>query len=101
MVTLSGKGSQKLARQRRLVNEIYNFVTANPGVNSAAISGYLTAELKLKNAGLTSRKIGYFIPRYCKKQVRFEEQSEGRTYFPIEENNNLNKDDNLEKILDD
>jgi hypothetical protein len=88
-----GKGSQKLARQNTLVNAIYNFVTDNPGVNAAAISGHLYADLKMKNAGLTVRKIGFFIPRYC-DNIRVEEQNEGRSYFPV------TKKESLENIID-
>ena len=76
-------GIQKEARRKRLINEIYSFVSANPGVNSAAIVGYLTAEVKLRNSSLTPRKIGYFIPRHCKKKIRFEKGNVGRVYFPI------------------
>ncbi len=77
-------GKQKEARQNRLISEIYNFVCVNPGVNAAAIVGYLTVEVKMKNSGLTSRKIGYFISHHCKERVSFEEGDLGRTYFPIE-----------------
>jgi len=99
MVYCRGKGSQKLARRTRLVDEIYNFVTVNPGVNSAAIVGHLTAEVKLRNSSLTSRKIGYFIPRHCKEKIRFERGAQGRVYFPIEKNS-INEE-GLEEILDD
>jgi len=93
MGNCKGKGSQKLARQNTLVNAIYNFVTNNPGVNANAISGHLYADLKMKNAGLTVRKIGFFIPRYCKKYIRFEDQNEGRSYFPIKDLESVVKDD--------
>jgi hypothetical protein len=86
-----------LARRNRLVSEIYNFLTESPGVNAAAISGYLTAEVKMRNSGLTSRKIGFFIPRYCKEKIRFEEQNGGRMYFPIKEEDQ-NKE-GLENII--
>ena len=76
-------GIQKEARRKRLIDEIYCFVSANPGVNSAAIVGYLTTEVKLRNHSLSARKIGFFIPRYCKEKIRFEKKNEGRTYFPI------------------
>ena len=85
-------GRQKEARQNRLITEIYNFVCVNPGVGSAAIYGYLAADLKMRNAGLTARKIGFFIPRYCKKYIRFEERGEGRMYFPIESLDNKIED---------
>ena len=78
-------GKQKEARQNRLIREIYNFVCVNPGVGSAAIYGYLAADLKMRNQGLSARKIGFFIPRYCKKYIRIEERIEGRTYFPIKD----------------
>ena len=77
-------GIQKEARRNRLINEIYNFVSSNPGVSSAAIVGYLTTEKRMRNHSLSSRKIGFFIPRYCKDRIRFEEQNEGRAYFPID-----------------
>ena len=101
MVSYNGKSSQKLARQNTLVNAIYKFVNANPGVGSAAISGHLSADRKIRNAGLTSRKIGYFIPRHCKDKIRFEEKNEGRVYFPIEKKKDINKEEGLEAILDD
>jgi hypothetical protein len=85
-------GRQKEARQNKLITEIYNFVCSNPGVGSAAIYGYLAVDLKMRNAGLTARKIGFFIPRYCKHQIRFEEQGESRIYFPIKSLDNKIED---------
>jgi hypothetical protein len=85
-------GIQKEARQNRLIKEIYNFVIDNPGVSSAAIVGYLTVEKRMRNHSLSARKIGFFIPRYCKDKIRFEERIEGRTYFPIK---------NLEDVVQD
>ncbi len=78
-------GIQKEARRTRLIDEIYNFVSSNPGVSSAAIVGYLTVERRMRNHSLSTRKIGFFIPRYCKDRIRFEERIEGRTYFPIKD----------------
>lgn len=86
-------GIQKEARRNRLINEIYNFVCANPGVGAAAIVGYLTAERRMRNHSLSARKIGFFIPRYCKDRIRFEEQIEGRTYFPIKDLEDVVEDD--------
>ena len=85
-------GKQKEARQNRLIKEIYNFVIDNPGVSSAAIVGYLTVEKRMRNHSLSARKIGFFIPRYCKKYIRIEKRSEGRMYFPIESLDNKIED---------
>ena len=61
MVGLKGKGSQKNARLERLKAEITTYIEDRPGCSAADIVAYLSNERKMRNHGLTARKIGYFI----------------------------------------
>ncbi len=64
-----GKGTQKKARLQRLKDEIKRFVFANPGCSAQTIVAHLTHDKKLKNHGLTPRKVGFFIPRHLNSQL--------------------------------
>ena len=60
-------GAQKTARYHRLRNEIIDYVNAHPYCSAAQIVAALSIDRRLKNYGLTARKIGFFIPRHCKE----------------------------------
>ena len=64
-------GSQKSARLERLKMEITEYVSRNPGCSAADIVDHLSNTLRMRNHGLTSRKVGFFIPRYLKNIVGF------------------------------
>ena len=72
MVRMKGKGSQKEARLERLKEEIASYIEDRPGCSAADIVAYLSNERKMRNHGLTARKIGYFIPRYMKNRIGFK-----------------------------
>ena len=75
------KGSQKEARLRRLREEILNYVTGNPGCTASQIVAWLSIDLKMKNHGLTPRKVGFFIPRYCKELVWKQDSMTGKRIY--------------------
>lgn len=84
----SGKGTQKLARLKKLKDEVKRFVFANPGCSAQSIVAHLQHDKKLRNHGLTPRKIGFFIPRHLHKQLTWwQDHGAGRrVYGPDEEN---------------
>ena len=49
--------------------EITEYVSRNPGCSAADIVDHLSNTLRMRNHGLTSRKVGSFIPRYLKNIV--------------------------------
>ena len=63
-----GKGSQKQARFERLANEVRKFVYANPGCSAQAIVASLNHDQKMRNHGLTPRKVGFFITRNLRQR---------------------------------
>ena len=71
---MRGNGSQKNARLERLKDEIIDYVRQNPGCLAADIVDHLSNERKMRNHGLTARKIGYFIPngKYWKSMDKFD-----------------------------
>ena len=75
------KGTQKEARLRRLREEILNFVSINPGCTASQIVEWLSIDLKMKNHGLTPRKIGFFIPRYCKELIWKQDSVTGKRVY--------------------
>ncbi len=75
------KGAQKEARLRRLREEILNFVSVNPGCTASQIVAWLSIDLKMKNHGLTPRKVGFFIPRYCKELVWKQDSLTGKRVY--------------------
>ena len=78
------KGKQKKARLERLKNEIVDYVIAVDQCSASDIVHHLSNEKKMRNHGLTPRKIGLFIPRYLKGLVSFTmDKSTGkRIYHP-------------------
>ena len=72
MTAVKGKGTQKSARLERLKAEIATYIEDRPGCSAADIVAYLSNERKMRNHGLTARKIGYFIPRYMKNIIGFK-----------------------------
>ena len=79
---MRGKGSQKAARLNRLKLEIIDYVGISPGCCAADIVSFLSNERKMRNHGLTTRKIGLFIPRYLTDIVgfRLDNTTGKRTY---------------------
>ena len=57
------QGSQKRARFERLKDEITNFVLANHGCSAQSIVANLSHDKAMRNHGLTTRKVGFFISR--------------------------------------
>ena len=64
MIEMRGKGSQKEARLERLKEEIIEYIADVPDCSAADIVHYLSNERRMRNHGLTTRKVGLFIPRY-------------------------------------
>ena len=64
--------SLKEARLERLKAEIATYIEDRPGCSAADIVAYLSNERKMRNHGLTARKIGYFIPRHMKNRIGFK-----------------------------
>ena len=81
MTYFGKKGKQEQARYDRLVKEIISYVTNNPKVTSADIVGHLCIDKKMRNHGLTPRKIGLFIPRNCKENISWDHDNGKRVYF--------------------
>ena len=80
-ITSMAKGAQKEARLRRLREEILKFVSVNPGCTASQIVAWLSIDLKMKNHGLTPRKVGFFIPRYCKELVWKQDSLTGKRIY--------------------
>ncbi len=68
---MRGKGSQKKARLERLKNEIIDYVAQTPGASAADIVAFLSNERKMRNHGLTTRKVGLFIPLHLSDMINF------------------------------
>ena len=82
-----GKGTQKKARLQRLKDEIKRFVFANPGCSAQTIVAHLSHEKKLRNHGLTPRKVGFFIPRHLNSHLRWwQDHVAGRRVYGPEDN---------------
>lgn len=81
---MNGNGSQKSARLERLKVEITEYVASNPGCSAADIVNHLSNNLRMRNHGLTSRKVGFFIPRYLKNIVMFTlDRSTGKRIYNV------------------
>ncbi|MEK9731239.1 MAG: hypothetical protein VW230_05725 [Candidatus Poseidoniales archaeon] len=65
------KKTQKEARLERLMNEIVDYVNTVDQCSASDIVHYLSNEKRMRNHGLTPRKIGLFIPRYLKGIIAF------------------------------
>ena len=72
LIKMRGKGSQKEARLIRLKLEIIDYVGISPGCCAADIVSFLSNEKRMRNHGLTTRKIGLFIPRYLAGIIGFK-----------------------------
>ena len=81
-----GIGTQKKARLQRLKDEIMRFVFANPGCSAQTIVAHLTHDKKLKNHGLTPRKVGFFIARHLKSELTWwQDHVAGRRVYGPED----------------
>jgi hypothetical protein len=81
---MNGRGSQKNARLKRLKQEIIEYVSINPGCSAADIVDYLSNTLRMRNHGLTARKVGFFIPRYLKNIVMFNlDSATGKRIYSV------------------
>lgn len=78
-----GRGSQKQARRNRLRSEIMVYVSAHPNCTASEIVAALSNDRKLKNHGLTPRKVGFFIPRYCKEILWDQDSSTGKRIYAL------------------
>ena len=72
MIEIRGKGSQKEARLERLKEEIIEYIAGVPDCSAADIVHHLSNELRMRNHGLTTRKVGLFIPRYLSDIIGFK-----------------------------
>ena len=79
----SGVGSQKVARRNRLKSEILHYVSKHPKCTASEIVASLSNDRKMKNHGLTPRKIGFFIPRYCKDINWAQDSTTGKRIYSL------------------
>lgn len=77
------KGSQKAARTNRLRNEILSYVETHPGCTASQIVAWLSIDLRMKNHGLTPRKVGFFIPRYVKEVSWTQDRQTGKRVYAL------------------
>ena len=81
---MRGKGSQKRARLERLKNEIVDYVAQAPGASAADIVAFLSNERKMRNHGLTTRKVGLFIPLHLSDMINFRlDSSTGKRIYHL------------------
>ena len=81
---MNGHGSQKAARRERLKYEIVEYVSSNPGCSAADIVDHLSNTRRMRNHGLTTRKVGFFIPRYLKNIVMYTlDRSTGKRVYSV------------------
>ena len=84
MITMKGYGVQKQARLNRLKNEIIEYVASQPQCSAADIVDHLSNERKMRNHGLTTRKVGFFIPRYLPELIGFTlDNSTGKRLYHL------------------
>tara|TARA_B100001750_G_C15503168_1_gene598585 strand:- start:141 stop:389 length:249 start_codon:yes stop_codon:yes gene_type:complete len=76
-------GSQKQARRMRLKSEILDYVSNHPNCTAGEIVAALANDRKMKNHGLTPRKVGFFIPRYCKEILWNQDSSTGKRIYAL------------------
>ena len=79
----NGVGSQKKARRNRLKSEIMDYVSSNPNCTASEIVASLANDRRMKNHGLTPRKVGFFIPRYCKEILWNQDTSTGKRVYVL------------------
>lgn len=83
-IQMRGKGSQKEARLERLKEEIVEYIAVVPDCSAADIVHYLSNERRMRNHGLTTRKVGLFIPRYLSDLVGFKlDNSTGKRLYRL------------------
>jgi hypothetical protein len=76
--------AQKQARLARLKSEIVEYVTTQPSCSAADIVHHLSNERRMRNHGLTARKVGFFIPRYLSDLISFTlDHSTGKRLYHI------------------
>ena len=81
---MNGRGSHKQARLERLMKEIEEYVASQPSCSAADIVNYLSNERKMRNHGLTTRKVGFFIPRYLADRVSYRlDNTTGKRIYSI------------------
>ena len=81
---MRGKGSQKKARLERLKNEIVDYVSQMPGASAADIGAFLSNERRMRNHGLTTRKVGLFIPLHLSDLINFRlDSSSGKRIYHL------------------
>ncbi len=81
---MKGKGSQKEARLERLKEEIIDYIAIVPDCSAADIVHHLSNERRMRNHGLTTRKVGLFIPRYLSDLVGFKlDNSTGKRLYRL------------------
>jgi hypothetical protein len=84
MRIMKGNGVQKQARLNRLKNEIIEYVSSQPQCSAADIVDHLSNERKMRNHGLTARKVGFFIPRYLSEMIGFTlDNSTGKRLYHL------------------
>ena len=77
-----GQGSQKRARFERLKAEITSFVLANHGCSAQSIVANLSHDKAMRNHGLTTRKVGFFISRnLAEKLTWWQDHTAGRRVY--------------------
>ena len=78
----SGTGSQKKARFDRLKNEITSFVLANHWCSAQSIVANLSHDKSMRNHGLTTRKVGFFISRNLSEKLSWwQDHKAGRRVY--------------------
>jgi len=82
MIQMRGKGSQKEARLERLKEEIVEYIAVVPDCSAADIVHYLSNERRMRNHGLTPRKVGFFISRnLAEKLTWWQDHRAGRRVY--------------------
>ncbi len=79
----SRHGTQKKARFNRLRSEILDYVSTNPNCTASEIVAALANERRMKNHGLTPRKVGFFIPRHCKEILWTQDRATGKRIYAV------------------
>ena len=75
--------SQRIARHQKLCEEITAYVKENPNCSAAQIAGALSVDKKMRNHGLTARKVGFFIPRNCKNIISIDDKKSGCRLYSL------------------
>jgi len=78
-------GNQKQAREERLKREIRQYIRSNPECTASQIVAHLCIDLRMRNHGLTPRKVGFFIPRYVNDVDWRLDSSTGKRLYSLAE----------------